>query len=630
MIEKFSYNLHEYDGLVKIKTNKSLDRLSNDFLLKLDGKSIQDIIHILKVSNIVGDLSLGKIHDYREVLLKRTNNYVRHNFSKEDISVWEDFYTQVIMLNQLYKLFLQKREEYFEENVIKSKLSINLLLVCLEKVLRNYSSNQLIKSDIEDFEKLSHIRDILKGYAAEILKYFMFIDKEKNISHQIYSERDVNTVCEHFTFYDTYESIKDIMEYFRFSKINVSLDDKFSIEILDREFNESVLVSNFREKGSRNSSYNHLVSNLHRSNLNLTKNSQELFSVQELTKIFGTDWKNMELGGISLYHLHKAYLYISELCDEKLKKSSKINQLYKMCIVKKKIEWINKLARFLNVSKDYSQKIIDYLTFSNASYDLIDTPFIELEDSLIVVPSISEGTSIAYAIISNFSKHLGEISELSKKGYVLENKIANKLKEAKITFVSNIKDNLDGEDYEIDHIFVINKTIYFVECKTLPFPYTVKEHAEQQCQIFQYLRKFSRNVKHFLEKKELFISDLRLNSADDIRVEKIFVTSTMRGNSDNYNGINIVDESAFSSFLSRQAPAAWDLTNGKKVLEQNISYYKGEITTHKLSQFFKKPAPILSMRDKMGIRREDYLTHSLRSYGLVKNSQYLFLNKKWR
>ena len=135
MIEKFSYNLHEYDGLVKIKTNKSLDRLSNDFLLKLDGKSIQDIIHILKVSNIVGDLSLGKIHDYREVLLKRTNNYVRHNFSKEDISVWEDFYTQVIMLNQLYKLFLQKREEYFEENVIKSKLSINLLLVCVEKVL---------------------------------------------------------------------------------------------------------------------------------------------------------------------------------------------------------------------------------------------------------------------------------------------------------------------------------------------------------------------------------------------------------------------------------------------------------------------------------------------------------------
>ncbi|AWN62118.1 hypothetical protein [Streptococcus sobrinus] len=627
MIENFYYDFHEFDDLVKLPNNKKFDESSDNFVSQLKGKTIQDIIHILKVSNIVGDLSLGKTHEYRELLLEKTASYVKQNFSGENIVVWDEFYSQAIMLNRLYILFSKTRDQYFEKNTTKSKLSINLLLVCLEKVLRDYTNHQILNFGIDNFEKLNHIRDILKGYASEILKFFMFKDKDKKLSYQIYSNHDIDVVCQHFNFYNSYESIKDIMEFFRFSKINISKNETFHIEIADKKFNESVLVSNFREKGVRNSRYNHLNSNLSRAKRNKELNVQEMYSEMELRNIFGENWKNIELSGIPIYYWHKAYSFIREICNEKLKKENSINQLCKMCIVEKKIKWINRLKKYLGISREGSERIIDELTFRNTSYDLIDTPFIELEDNLIIVPSISEGTAGAYAIISNFSKQSDGKNEMPQKGYALEEKIKTTLQDADVTFISHVKDNIRGENYELDHIFLIDNTVYFIECKTFPYPYTIKEHAEQQCKIYAYLKKFERNALHFIENKNLFMN--RLGLENSVEIKKVFVTSTMVGVADKYNDISIIDESAFSSFFLRKSPIMWDPSTGKTLYEKNIPYYKGKITNNKIDKFLRKPASIDLMREKLGFRQEELLTHVITSLQVVENTQYMILKNNY-
>lgn len=72
MIENFSYDFHEFDSLIKLPNNsKKIDEKINTILLQLDSKSVDEIIHITKVSNIVGDLSLGKAEIIKIYCLKK-------------------------------------------------------------------------------------------------------------------------------------------------------------------------------------------------------------------------------------------------------------------------------------------------------------------------------------------------------------------------------------------------------------------------------------------------------------------------------------------------------------------------------------------------------------------------------
>lgn len=74
----------------------------------------------------------------------------------------------------------------------------------------------------------------------------------------------------------------------------------------------------------------------------------------------------------------------------------------------------------------------------------------------------------------------------------------------------------------------------------------MKEHAEQLCMIYGYLKKFERNIDYFIRNSHLFTSKLGIERVRDFK--KIFITSTMLGGADNYNGIYIVDEASFSAF----------------------------------------------------------------------------------
>ena len=489
MIENYNYDFHEFDSLIKLPNNiKKIDERINTILLQLNDKSVDEIIHITKVSNIVGDLSLGKSRDYKNLLFEKISSFVENKFDQENKLVWKKFKNQALILDKLYSDFIISRDNYFYNNPTKVKIDLSLILICIEKVLRSYNRNHISETSNQnesEFEANIHIRDTLKGYAAEILKYFMFKDISSKKTNKIYCIKDVEIICKHFEFYDEYESIKDIMEYFRFSQLEIKKDSHLSIDVIGEEFNRSVLISNFREKGARHNRYSRLISNYRKSNIEkkMDYDINDYYSMIELERILGEEWKSYELDGISVDYWNKAYLFVRKISNKKLSKENDINQLDKLCIVKSKIQWTLEIKKFLKVSKEIAEKILDNLIFSKESYDLIDAPFIQLGDCLAIIPSISQDTISAFAIISNFSKRLNKLNDLSKKGYFLEKAITSVLNGGNMRTISNLKDSYQGENYEIDQIFAIGEIVYLVECKTLPYPYTVKEHADQLCMI---------------------------------------------------------------------------------------------------------------------------------------------------
>ena len=204
MIENFSYDFHEFDSLIKLPNNsKKMDEKINTILLQLDNKSVDEIIHIAKVSNIVGDLSLGKSRDYKNLLFEKISSFVENKFDMDNKLVWKKFKEQVIILDQLYSDFISSRENYFKENPTKVEIDLSLILICIEKVLRNYNSNHIFEvanSNESEFEESVRIRDTLKGYAGEILKYFMFLKISTRKSNKIYCRKDVDIICKHFEF----------------------------------------------------------------------------------------------------------------------------------------------------------------------------------------------------------------------------------------------------------------------------------------------------------------------------------------------------------------------------------------------------------------------------------------------
>lgn len=466
MIENFSYDFHEFDSLIKIPNNsKKIDEKINKILLQLDNKSVDEIIHITKVSNIVGDLSLGKSRDYKNLLFEKISSFVENKFDMDNKLVWKKFKEQVLILDQLYSDFITSRENYFKENPTKVEIDLSLILICIEKVLRSYNSNHIFEvtnPNESKFEESVRIRDTLKGYAGEILKYFMFSKVSTRKSNKIYCRKDVDIICKHFEFYDNYESIKDIMEYFRFSQIEIKKDSHLYINIIGEEFNRRVLISNFREKGARHNRCAHLISNHKKASIEKKiDNLNDYYNVMELERIFGEEWKSYELDGISIDYWNKAYVFVRKISNKKLVKENDINQLDKSCIVKSKTQWILEIKKSLKVSKDIAGKILDNLTFSKESYDLIDTPFIELGDYLAIIPSISQDTIGAFAIISNFSKRLNNLNDLSKKGYFLEKTISSILKDGNLRTISNLKDSYQGEIMKLIK-YSLSETLYIL------------------------------------------------------------------------------------------------------------------------------------------------------------------------
>ncbi|RGL29258.1 hypothetical protein DXC69_25150 [Paenibacillus polymyxa] len=267
-----------------------------------------------------------------------------------------------------------------------------------------------------------------------------------------------------------------------------------------------------------------------------------------------------------------------------------IIELKKYCISKTKKRWKD-LYKKNGFSSIEFETVFKIFTFNNKSQDIMDCPFIKIDDQFIIIPSLMAYADPARAISSNF---LNRNCKLNFKGAGFEDRLKAGFK------INNIKSSplykrVSDTEYECDVAFVVENDIFFVECKAHVQPYTTRQHANHLYKLYKETSQINR-IADFYSNNPTIIKD-QLNLGNDFQIgnyHRILITTSMIGTPLCVNGVYIVDESSFSMFVDRTPPSLMLIEEGvfKQQFTQRFDIYHGEITVNKIIDFLKSPPQI--------------------------------------
>lgn len=317
--------------------------------------------------------------------------------------------------------------------------------------------------------------------------------------------------------------------------------------------------------------------------------------------MFGVDNLEKQIWGAKIDEWITAYSFIRSQAIEKLKKGkNKNNSLSKLCISKPQKWWINQLCKYsLKLEKKLSNKtaenIISKLIFDLSSKDLIDNPLVKFGDNLVLIPSVVFQLIPEIALLSNFIQHRVQVNF---KGSVFEERIKQKLKQAGIEaqqISAHLTEDKSKNNVETDLVFIMFRTLFIIECKSIIPPYTIRDHVKTNHKIIHEIQKFKKNAEFFSTHLDLVLHKLHLRKDKKIdNIVKIFLTSSTLGFTGKVDDIYLVDEAAFSAFLLRNPPLIRDTDmNIHDRIEH--SAYKGEINASKFREFLNEPPSIRFM-----------------------------------
>ncbi|HAA9139784.1 TPA_asm: hypothetical protein GHL46_07265 [Listeria monocytogenes] len=246
-------------------------------------------------------------------------------------------------------------------------------------------------------------------------------------------------------------------------------------------------------------------------------------------------------------------------------------------------EWtsilINSGISPINVSS-----LLDYLTFTEKSKDLYDSPLIKFSNGLICIPNMIPFIDISQSLMSQFGiSEDKKDSNLNQKGTNFENHIKTLTEQNAITTITNLKRNIGDEIYEIDLIFHLDGIIFFVESKTQKQPGTHRDFYRNQEEMSMYIKKFNRNVNYIANndaEKQYIMKKLGLNSFKQIY--KIFITNVYQ-TSHFIDGVYVIDEINYYCFMNRFSPKVNYIDNAKKEISSfNVDshLYTGKMTAY--------------------------------------------------
>ncbi|MFC3632754.1 hypothetical protein ACFOKE_02530 [Enterococcus rivorum] len=348
-------------------------------------------------------------------------------------------------------------------------------------------------------------------------------------------------------------------------------------------------------------------------------------SFVQIQRMLGTENMDNKIWTVSLEKWMNAYFFIKELSSKKLKKRRNINKLSELCVVHNKSWWVKELMKYdSSITEKEAMKIINVFTFDGNSKDLIDNPLIAFKDQLVLVPSITFQLLPEIALVSMFT-HKG--AQVNFKGYEFEKRLKKKLQEVGICaeqIASHPKNKTNKSNRESDLIFILNRTLFIVECKSIVPPYTIKDHAKTNSKIINEIEKFKVNADYFSENKDLVLK--KLNKKKDIEIKevvKIFVTSSTLGVAGLFNDIYVIDEAALNAFISRNPPVVRDTDMNIYFRQENWAF-EGKITAAKFKEFLRNPPSLKAMEDMLV--REWKTVGNLHILRYSKNMPSKFLN----
>ncbi|TKI50612.1 hypothetical protein [Lysinibacillus tabacifolii] len=521
--------------------------------------------------------------------------------NRVDEKLINKFNQEVEEINYLYKQFNKESMLPIEER-IPDVYHVSAYLIALENYLRYLSNNLRSEDTVNIFENTIQS-------TGDILKYLIYYKKLPiNYSERVKKEY-MDEAFKHFESAANHLVLTKILESWTYFDVEISSNSSmnFSLNIIDdycRAKNITHLTFLDKRMSKMQSKMLHSIYNKTKFNENAVLAPDNFFSFNELIATeflydyFSTKNLNYKINEIPLKIYLRAYAVIESACIEFLNKKRNLFEinLNSFCLVLSKSKWKKKFQNG-GIPIKYLNKLINFLTFNNKSSDLFDTPFIEIEDKLLVIPSIGVGIDSARSTLLNAATREFNISF---KGERFEQKILSTLKDVGLK-CENIKKiekmEKENEIYECDAVFILDKTLFFVEIKNWPIPTTYREYALYIDEINKTHSQLIRISNYFTSEPNLKEIMNKFEVTEPLTVKRIILTNVPNGGACNFKDTIVTDDIEFIGYFKRRPPNEVNLNRGLVTLKPLIrEYYSGPINSDQFIKFLEDK-PFVKLQD---------------------------------
>ncbi|MGE7907516.1 hypothetical protein ACQKNS_24410 [Peribacillus sp. NPDC094092] len=600
------YNFYKLENELKKGKDKFIKYL--DEILISNG--VDSVITSLKASGLSVNFFNNSKHKslFNEIL-----NHILIQLESDDIKKIEDFRRETLIFDLVFKQFDQLRTSFFDKyETIDDKYKVVSYLISLELYLKGltdksfiFGENALVdvsKKNKNNYREKSALFDSAIESTGMILKYFMHKENEFKGSKRNISPRILDASLTHVTFSEYWYQLNDILEYWKYSDVNVSVKDdgKVFFEIVDDKFELNNLISNERFNNLRQGWQMSEIGEMQKMHYGRNDTPFDTILPQITTRLnylfstlyFGSPLLEEKINRIEIKQWIRAYQILIDESKRFLKRQRTLNvyNLDKVCISKSIYKW-KKFFQQNGFSIEESETIIEYFTFDKKSLDLIDCPFVKIDDSLIILPSLTSQADASRALASNF---LNKNINLDFKGIGFEERSKVGLEMNGIKN-SGLYKKIDKTEYECDIAFILNNDLVFVECKAHVQPYTTRQHASHLYKLYKETSQLNRIADFFEENLSIVREQLKLDEGFvPNKVHRILLTTSMIGTPLYVNGVHIIDESSFTMFIDRVPPSLEYFEKGSYIKYPSTKFdiYKGELTAQKMKDFLSSPPQI--------------------------------------
>ncbi|MFE4814577.1 hypothetical protein ACFQ9Y_26275 [Peribacillus simplex] len=615
--------------LIAVLRNKNVNYKLEAFIEKYN---LEDIIKAFK-GNGIGVNAYPDSNEYAEYLNIIPKVYAKASlqYQKQAIDKYND---EIKTLNKLFEDFYSK-DQFKEVTQINDEKKLFSFLIATEFYIRALKDLKFKNGENRDYygdvdiqrnvdgkptgikelsaNQFTDAIDYLSQQASKVVQAFIFYgylynDKFKSCKYD--NEIDWSDIEKSFTYFsliDLRAVLFDLFEDWKFGNYEVLEVDENNIKIIPKDL-KSFLDENLEIQRFESSRYSITASykarNESKKEVSLVKalapkaflDEIEEISYKEYLEFFSSEKLDYKVNGIEIVKWLRAYAVVRYYNQEFLKvnvfpyKIVPDNWLY----VSTYDEWIQ---LFINhgIDQKSAEIICDKFTFKKNSVDWFDSPFIEINEKVLTLPSIVSNSQDVLALISMATK---ENMNLDFKGYCFEDRILHDLNKNKIPAVS-IKRKVSNEEYQCDIAFILGRDLFLCECKHTAQPITqrkrydfynrkVPEDVEQTNRICDF---YSSNVKFIIEDFNKKIGSNYTLHWKPRRIYRMVIYSCKLVGNLKLDGVIITDYTILATLIYRRLPTFWkEGVPVKQIMPPKMKgVFQGEVTSNKLLNFLEKP-----------------------------------------
>lgn len=562
--------LNDIEKEIKKEGDAFVNFLQN--ILKSDGGS--RVIEILKAS--------GYFISFNE----------RQSISVDQKTKVEDFVTKKLSPKnqQLYKNLI-KEASFLCEKRFKINSDIEKMLVTggISKMdVINYvierikESNQCVEENNNSIATIEYWIYIL----GTLLKVMMYSVNEASTNNIAFQGEELDLLMQS-TF--IYRELNEVIQSWMYGTVEICVDDG---------------ILNIKEASGLNQ--DRIVSALYCWDIRDANQAKVTLSEYERTG----NWEERQRGYKELMRRNlKEYFFSEDLLEEYLGIElgkwvniytyfAKIAYESPKTIIKFKRETLIKEISKEVCDQSKAEKILNYFTFTKKSTDIFDSFLIAEKEELIFVPSIFLSIDPSRAMISLFGKKDDFDGGLNKKGTSFERHIYELVKETcRENVKGNIKENYQGETYELDLVFMLEDNVFICECKT-QYPHeNMRGYYRNLRELQYYIKKFQRNFNYFVQGKGKNRLLKELNTNSYANVYPIFISNITYMDTQ-INNIYITDEAHIFRYMKR-IPACVHIIEPNKNICNQIKlfpqFYEGVVSAEQFIMYLNNKTAELNI-----------------------------------